>query len=219
MKFRSRMIAPLVFIKSNAKKVIPESIWNILLKLKKLKDLKLLYYRFILWLAKDKYISSWPIRILLGPSKEIRKFDNINHYALSEPHHVQFLNRESQQLAYSVPVFDGINASKDALNQIPGYEKFLIEIRNAHIIGGSNLLLVEDNVALYEMKFRDIRGKFSYSDEAILYYNNRNCLIKSIPADMAIQEGIFLGGNYRGGISVGDCIISSEKMAALIINN
>jgi hypothetical protein len=175
---------------------VPAAIWNFLLKLKKINNLKQLYYGFILWIVQYRFISEKSLRILLGPSKEIRRFECVSNYSRLKPHKVHFLIRESQLLGYSSPVFDSRSSQDNTVKYIAGNERYLFEIKDLHIIGGSNLLLADDNIALGELKFADKYGKFSYSDEAILCYRNSHCLIKSIASDIEFNEAIFLAGNY-----------------------
>ncbi len=81
------------------------------------------------------------------------------------------------------------------------------------------------DVVLHELKsLMKISGSAVYQriirwERAIPQYNlGYQRIITSIEALEKSVPGIHLGGNYRGGISVGDCVMSGERLAKQVIH-
>jgi oxygen-dependent protoporphyrinogen oxidase len=79
-------------------------------------------------------------------------------------------------------------------------------------------IVVEELSSIMGVKGNPVFKKIFRWPRAIPQYNlGHLSIIGDIESFEQRHPGLFLSGNYRGGISVGDCIMSSEKMARLVM--
>lgn len=123
-------------------------------------------------------------------------FENIDHYVLSQPKKVQYLYYNSKSLFYCPPHFESIKTEKPDFKEVEGHIEYAAIFEQAEVIGGSSLVLLENNKALYDLKQQDIQKKFLYGDQGIRYYDDDDCLIAINDSKKSFNSGIFLGGNF-----------------------
>jgi hypothetical protein len=69
-------------------------------------------------------------------------------------------------------------------------------LKQATIIGGSNLILTNNGKALFDLKYHNTEHKYRYTDGAILSDNNDYCLVKATNSNLSFDQAIFMGGNF-----------------------
>jgi capsular polysaccharide biosynthesis protein len=78
----------------------------------------------------------------------------------------------------------------------PGFKQYVALLNEVEVIGGSNLILLDNMKALYDIKYFDIHNKILYSDQGIRFYHKEHLLIKKLHSTITYDVGIFLGGNF-----------------------
>lgn len=156
-------------IKSVLKKILPDNI-------------KQLLYKILNFLSDIKY------------TIEVRKLVSIKNVIKSMS--VNFLYNKEEKLYYSPPAFDFFQLESFKLSEVIGHNSYAAVLKEAGVIGGSSLILLDKQNALYDIIQYDYRGNYLYTDAAIKDYKNECCFIKFKDSIASFDEGIFLGGNY-----------------------
>ena len=125
---------------------------------------------------------------------DVRMFENIEDYSKKHPELISFIYKKHVDLFYSSPLFD--YKLKAKLEKVSDCFSYACILKQAYVIGGSNVILIGKDKAIYDMKFLDKNKKFHYSDQGMLSYNNKFCMLKIVSSDIIYEKAIFLGGNY-----------------------
>lgn len=142
--------------------------------------------RFELLKPLTKYLTSnWFLK---------RSFIDITNYEKLYKDKVCIIIKRPVSLNYSsVVFFDEI--SEIPLKQIEASEYVAI-LKNVEIIGGSNLVILDQEFVLYDLKHQNLSENIDYSDEGIVHHKNNECVILANYATTSFKTGIFFGGNY-----------------------
>lgn len=117
-------------------------------------------------------------------------FEIINHKVYID----SVLHQTRKEVYYSAPIF--FDQIIDTKLEKGLYYQYGAVFDNVEIIGGSNLLLIDRNLAQYEIPFLNKNNKYVYTDRAIRYYYKKVCLIDRKQPIMRIDTGISLSGNF-----------------------
>ncbi|MFN0158811.1 MAG: protoporphyrinogen oxidase [Bacteroidota bacterium] len=80
--------------------------------------------------------------------------------------------------------------------------------------------VLEELRSIMRIEGEPVYRKITRWDRAIPQYNlGHHHIIENIERFEAATPGLFLGGNYRGGISVGDCVMSGERIAQRVLSH
>ena len=150
----------------------------------------------MLYFLKGNTVLKYITKLFVGLFEDIRMFECIENYTSKKPLNIKYISSSSLILSYSSPKFDQQVMKDFDLVNVSGFKKYAIELKNAQVIGGSSLILLDKQSALYEIKCNDIQRRYSYSDEALHCYNDKYCLIKSTASEIGYEEAISLAGNF-----------------------
>lgn len=183
-----------LLVKSSIKKILPENVKRLLIKILSLStDIR---YKIILYFLNSNASLKFVTQAFTFHTLELRKFKNIENIATIAPHNIEYLFNNSELLYYSPPVFDLLKLKDSHLVEVTDHNNYAAILNEAMVIGGSNLVLLEKQNALYDIKQYDSQKRYRYTDEAIQYYKNDYCLVKINDSKISFNEAIFLGGNY-----------------------
>lgn len=181
-------------VKSSIKKILPENVKLLLLKIRSfIRDIR---YEIILSFLNSNSSLKFVTQVFTFHTLELRKFKNIENIAAIAPHNIEYLFNNPELLYYSPPVFDLLKLKDSHLVEVTDHNNYAAILNEATVIGGSNLILLEKQNALYDIKQYDSQKRYRYTDEAIQYYKNDYCLVKINDSKISFNEAIFLGGNY-----------------------
>lgn len=130
---------------------------------------------------------------------EVRKFVSIEN--CSAKNHIKYLCNNHKELYYCAPsYYNNTPLPPPELTKVLGHKYYAVSLDFAIVIGGSNLILLDEQMALYDIKFNDKNKRYKYTDEAIRLYKNDFLVLKENPNGKnyieSIKCGIYLGGNY-----------------------
>lgn len=179
-------------IKTIIKVIIPKGIRKFLSKY----SLKKNIYKILLFLLTYNSITKFLLNKITKKRFETRKFENILNYAAFKPDKVNFLLNFTRDLFYSAPKYDMSIVNDNSLVKIKDKFCYAAVLKDVKIIGGSNLVLLENDKVLYDLKFYDKNKKFQYSDLGIRCYNGDYCLLKINQSNITFDSAIFLAGNF-----------------------
>jgi capsular polysaccharide biosynthesis protein len=152
---------------------------------------------------------------------EARNFENVDSYISTKSQNITYVKKFPRDLFYSNPKFDNINSGDSNLIKVPAPDSYAIILHNAWVIGSSNLVLLDDQKALYDLYFFDKLNKYRYTDEGIKYYYEDTCLIKLNHSNTSFEKGIHLSGNFSWNYYhlLFEILIKFEKIDSLNIDN
>jgi capsular polysaccharide biosynthesis protein len=212
-----RLVSVIRYINTNT---LSKKIQKVYLKITHPRDLYVLRFRIMLFLINRSKVFSHPAKKLLFFFKDVGRFESLENYAIKQPEKVRYINKYPQSLSYSSPRFFPDNMEDQRLIKLPESIKYVVELRNAYVIGGSNLIMVDRKSTLYEIKYNDPHKKFQYTDEALQCYNDEFCLIKSTGSNTVFDEAISLAGNFSWNYYhlLYEILIKFEQINALNID-
>ena len=126
---------------------------------------------------------------------EIRRFAGIEEYQLFQPSVIQLVHFRESVLHYSQPIFSDENSRLSELKTSKG-KNYCAVIKSSCVIGGSNLILLENDTVLYDVLFSKTNSNYRYIDGAIRLYRGNLCLIRHDKPILAIDQGILVSGNF-----------------------
>lgn len=127
---------------------------------------------------------------------QVLSFESIERYSEKNPEKVINYQKFPLQLLYSQPVFNNPKKINNFNYEINGYHSYSAILKDVEVIGSSNLVLLNSEQALYDLKTKDINDKMYYSDFGIKYYFKNEVLIKTNKSERNIKKGILLTGNF-----------------------
>jgi capsular polysaccharide biosynthesis protein len=152
--------------------------------------------KIVFYLKKGNSFSRIIANIFSKQKFQAFKFENIHNYILSRPQKVQYLYNKSKSLFYGVPQFINIKTEKSDLKEVSGPYNYAAIFEQAAVIGGSNLILLENDKALYDIKDNDTRKNILFGDQGMRYYDDAYCLVAINDSKITYDAAIFLGGNF-----------------------
>jgi len=161
-----------------------------------LKYIKRSILRSILVLKTRKLLPGFITTLFLGYDYQSLKFENIENYTLAQPQKVKLLFNTAVILSYCPPRFDSLNSEKNHMNNVEGFNNYAAILTDVEVIGGSNVVILDNYHALYDLKYNDVHKKMYYSDQGIRCYDNDYMLVKKINTSLSIDNAILLGGNF-----------------------
>ncbi|ADY53342.1 hypothetical protein Pedsa_2801 [Pseudopedobacter saltans DSM 12145] len=96
--------------------------------------------------------------------------------------------------------FSSVNFFEESVDnyiyELKNHYVYGVILKNVMVIGCSDLILLDEQYALYDLKFLDDDGAFDYTDYAIKLLKNDVCVLEANWAEFSINEGILLTANY-----------------------
>ena len=127
---------------------------------------------------------------------EIRFFENIHNLKLINPEQFNYIENSLIPLFYSNPIFDLKDIKSNKIIKSIDFIKYTAIFYKVEIIGGSNLILLNNKKVLYDLKFIDKQKKYKFIDEGIKFYRDNICLIEAKKTNINFKKAIYLGGNF-----------------------
>jgi hypothetical protein len=78
-----------------------------------------------------------PAKKLLFFFKDVGRFECLENFAIKQPEKVRYINKYPQSLSYSAPRFFPDDKEDQKLIKLPEGIKYVVELRNAYVIGVS----------------------------------------------------------------------------------
>lgn len=146
----------------------------------------------------EKIVQSKIVSVLLNRfNVKIVKFISTEEYIEKYPSFVNLLKKRKIKYFFSEPYFYNEKVKKDHTLELYKEAQFTeTVVKSAQIFGDSNLILVSDNLALFDLKFQDEEKKYEYTDGAIRAFKSNLCLLKKASSKTSIKKGIKLTANY-----------------------
>jgi capsular polysaccharide biosynthesis protein len=159
------------------------------------RDFHVLRFKVLLFIMHRSNLLRYPAKRCLLFFKDVGTFESLGNYVIKHPEKARYLVKYPQSLSYTTPRFFPGKREEAMIRAQEGF-RYVAEIKNARVIGGSGLILVQQKRVLYEIKDSDQYKKFQYTDEALHCCDDEYCLIKSSDSEMAFEEAITLAGNF-----------------------
>lgn len=179
-------------VKSFIKKILPKKISLVITNFILLKNN--LYYRISLFFLKKKMTFKLGKKMLSIQKLENRQLITIED--IEQNYNIDYLFNIKTLLYHFPPIFELLNEIEFHLTKGIAIKYYGVILNDVRVIGGSNLILINEQKALYDIMQYDFQKKYRYTDEAILYYKDDHCLVKSNDSEITFNEAIFLGGNF-----------------------
>jgi capsular polysaccharide biosynthesis protein len=187
----------LVEIKEFLKKNLPESIKILLIRIFPFFTQSKWRCKVVFFLFNTNIFNRSYIHILTSKQYEFRDLITIGEAFCFKSQNIDFLYNSKLLLHYYSPTFNLSIEGKEFNKIAYGYKKYGIEIKDVEIIACSDLVLINSNNALYDLKEANLQGRYAYTDEAIVCYEKSKCLLKKEnKSEVIIDEAISLIGNY-----------------------
>ncbi len=186
-------------VKKLLKKVLPKIFWHVLVYIWTLfYKFKLLLFNFIVSLNID-ILHSYTFKIFLRLfNLEVRSFISLKENLKLHSTFITELNKRNICYSFSAPAFwpDKQLNNEESLKFSGKYELSDLLINSVQILGNSNLILLDGDKAVYDLKFHDKDSRYSYTDGGIKAYKNSNLLVKYSPSIRTIEKGVKLTANF-----------------------
>jgi hypothetical protein len=124
-----------------------------------------------------------------------RRFIDFKSYKTLYPNKVDILAEENISLKFSSIKFYG-EGHDDSIHEIKNHYSYSVKLNDVMIIGCSDLILLDDKYALYDLRYLDADGAIDYTDYAIKFLKDDECVIEANWAHSTIDEAILLSSNY-----------------------
>lgn len=124
------------------------------------------------------------------------EFENIEEYIIGKQKENIILAQQRKKLHYCAPFFDDISTQKPNFVELNGPLSYAAIFDSAKVVGGSNIVRLDNNKALYDIKYYDKCRNILYGDQGMHYYDERFCLIPIRKSNITFDHAIFLGGNF-----------------------
>jgi len=151
----------------------------------------------IYWLCQQGIFFQHFIKLLSNKTYHIFKFTSINSIKSIILKRIQILSTQSNFVHYCAPLFsdytfiDTKNNENDFI-----LETYVASIDSVKIIGGSNLILIDNSYAIYELKDIDKKKTTKFSDQGIRFYDDSKCMVSIDETGVTFENGIILSGNF-----------------------
>lgn len=126
---------------------------------------------------------------------EIRKIIDIENYSKLYPDSVEFIYKKKNKLYFSNPIYLNDKVVLKGLQKTEGTNYYAI-VKSSGVIGGSNLILLENDNVLYDIAFSNNKNNYKYIDGAIKLYLGNLFLIYSTKSTITLENGILVSGNF-----------------------
>lgn len=123
-----------------------------------------------------------------------RYFIDVNTYKQLFPEKISYIYQESIQLYYSSIKFYN-SKLHPLLKETPGF-KYAAVIEDTEVIGGSSVIILDEQYVLYDLKYALNNTNTDFTDEAIQYYNNDKIVMDANNIDGYFKNAITLINNY-----------------------
>ena len=180
----------ITYIHSKLSKLLPEKALMFIVEL---------YYssmRVLLYCLRIKYIPNLIIKFFESFGIKVVQFENIGDYAKDQPNHVTNISRTTKHLYYSPACFDYLHFNTSMIKSEKESLHYTALLKQATVIGGSNLILTNNGKALFDLKYHNTEHKYRYTDGAILSDNDDYCLVKATNSNHSFDQAIFMAGNF-----------------------
>jgi len=202
------------FIKSVTKKIVPLKVRGYLRCLRK-RALRLIFYL----MTRNPFLERI-LNYLLCGWVECLNFERLENYASTHPQNVELISDSLTSLYYSCPRYDGDFVDNYSMTEVTGHNKYAAILKNATVIGGSNVILLDNTRAMYELKYLDRNNKFWYTDDGIECCKNNKCLLSIKRSDTVFDEAIDFTGNFSWNYYhlMYDVLAKFEQLDSLRLN-
>lgn len=127
-------------------------------------------------------------------------FIGLEESAKKYPNQVILIKKYFSTIIYSEPVFEVENINNVKVNKNDDFPNFITEYRDVSILGGSNLILLRDDLGVYESKSQISNENIFLTDQGLKYQKivkpNKYCIIFNEESNIIINEGIMFSGNF-----------------------
>ena len=181
-------------VKSFIKRITPEYFKCAIRKM--IFQVNIIRYKSIFILLRNYKKSNIYLQLLTYFKLEIRRFVNVEEHVATDINDLNYLFSKSNLTYYCHPVFNSINETHSSLIEGNYINYYGHVIQDATVIGGSSLILLNEQNALYDISQYNSHKRYRYTDEAIKYHKDNYCLVKILNSAIPLEDGIYLGGNY-----------------------
>ncbi len=123
-----------------------------------------------------------------------RCFIALRKFARIHPSKVSYLLEREIELSYSsIQFFNSITDTE--IKSTKGNE-YVVKFNDVQIIGGSNVIILDESYLLYDLKFLDTYRQFEYTDTAIMYHKDNICVVAAEHAKQFYDKALVFVGNY-----------------------
>ena len=151
------------------------------------------YYLYTLY--KFKFLNTF-LNFFFNYKIEKRYFQDGLEYAKTNSNSELLFSKKNDMICCNPIFHNNANNIGNKLTKAEGFVSYVTKINNAFVIGGSNLVLVNNTKVIYDlMNFRK-NSNYRFTDEGMVYSNNNYCLTKLNNSNISFEEGILLSGNY-----------------------
>ncbi|MBP7508044.1 MAG: glycosyltransferase family 61 protein [Prolixibacteraceae bacterium] len=180
------------FLKNN----LPENVKIVLIRIIILFNPNRWRYRDVFFFLNSNQVVRYIAHHLTSKQYELRDLITIDEAASQKIHNIDFLFIRMIPLHYYPPVFNRTEGDDEFMKEAGSFRNYGAVFKDVAIIGCSDLILLENATALYDLKENNLNGRYAYTDEAICYYKNNKCLLKEKISDQVIDKAISMVGNY-----------------------
>jgi len=135
-------------------------------------------------------------KILIFGKYDIIKIIGIDNIDLILPEKLYCINKSKASLYFSVPVFNNIAIEKNTLTKYDDHDNYTFILKEVEVHGNANLIILDINNGLYDLKRYDSKKRYKYTDGGIVYCNDDLCLIKNEYMKTRHSTAICMVGNY-----------------------
>ncbi|HAF29709.1 MAG TPA: hypothetical protein DCG75_11745 [Bacteroidales bacterium] len=182
------------YFKLFLKKLLPKQMKKVLVKMHL--ELKNFKFWLILQLLKDRAFIKSLTQVIIANKYGIRKFVNIEFINTKYPEKMQYIFKQQTPLFYSPPKFNSLKCENNRLTKVNDHHNYVGILNDTVITGGSNLIILDSQNVLYDLKKYDLNHRFKYNDEGLIFYKKDFCLIKNKDSNTSFKAAIFMGGNF-----------------------
>lgn len=124
-----------------------------------------------------------------------RKFIDFQSYKKLNNDKVDILLEKNVNLKYSSVKYYG-EEGDERIYEVKNHYSYSVKLKDVMIIGCSDVIVLDDKYVLYDLRFLDEDQAIDYTDYAIKFLKNDECVIEANWAESTISEAILLSGNY-----------------------
>ena len=151
---------------------------------------------------------------------EFRVFEDIANLEKTNGDKVEILYKDKVVLHYTDPIFNKILKKNTNLVEVHGYEQYGAVLYDVSIIGDSNVVVLDKDRILLDLKFNDTEKRYKYTNRAIERHNDDRCILAYKKAHQSIDEAISLVGIFSQNYYhlLVETIVKFEKINGLGID-